>query len=331
MAKSKQKLQKHDHTVRLIEEAIDILEAVGIPVVGLTNRSKEKMAMAFLAVADVSTSWKTAKSLKDNRKISTREIIAYWNRNFEEEISPGSYDDVRRKDLKKLVLTDLILNSGDNPSAKTNDPTRGYSLDNDFKELVRTYGTEKWEGHLSKFLALKGNLTDKLLKPRKINKQPVVLPGGITLELSASYHNTLQKAIVEDFLSFYGNDCEVLYIGDADSRTMVHEKQMLEKLNFFSIGSGKLPDVIAYSKKKNWLYLIEAVTSSGPMDDDRVTEIRKLSKDCTADLIFVTAFLTRSDFKMFASKIAWETEVWIADNPQHMIHFNGDKFLGPHT
>ncbi|MFS2517149.1 MULTISPECIES: BsuBI/PstI family type II restriction endonuclease [Parabacteroides] len=27
--------------------------------------------------------------------------------------------------------------------------------------------------------------------------------------------------------------------------------------------------------------------------------------------------------------IAWETEVWIAENPGHMIHFNGDRFIGP--
>jgi adenine-specific DNA-methyltransferase len=45
----------------------------------------------------------------------------------------------------------------------------------------------------------------------------------------------------------------------------------------------------------------------------------------------VTAFPDRVTFRKFAKDIAWETEVWIADNPDHMIHFNGDKFLGPYT
>lgn len=334
MAKTKKspankKPQKHPNTIRIISEAIEILESIGLPLNDLSARRKEKMAMAFMAVAGVSTNWKAAKSLKDNRKVTTRGIITYNNLNFEEAMSLGSYDDIRRDDLKKLVLTDLVLNSGDNPSANANDPTRGYSLDNDFKELILTYGTTKWEDKLSKFRALKGNLVDKLVKPREISKQPVRLPNGITLELSSSYHNTLQKAIVEEFLSYYGQDCEVLYVGDTNNRTAIHEEETLNQLNFFSIGSGKLPDVIAYSQSKNWLFLIEAVTSSGPMDDNRVAEIRKLCKECKADLVFVTAFLTRSDFKDFASKIAWETEVWIADNPHHMIHFNGDKFLGP--
>ena len=64
------------------------------------------------------------------------------------------------------------------------------------------------------------------------------------------------------------------------------------------------------------------------MSEIRVHELKKLLKKCTAELIFVTAFLTRDVFRKWVVEIAWETEVWIADNPDHLIHFNGHKFLG---
>jgi hypothetical protein len=32
----------------------------------------------------------------------------------------------------------------------------------------------------------------------------------------------------------------------------------------------------------------------------------------------------------YLGEIAWETEVWVADAPSHLIHFNGERFLGPY-
>jgi type II restriction enzyme len=90
---------------------------------------------------------------------------------------------------------------------------------------------------------------------------------------------------------------------------------------------GKLPDIIAYSASKQRLYIIEAVYSSGSISDKRLFELKDLTKNCTLEIIYVTAFLDTKTFQRFASIIAWETEVWIASAPAHMIHFNGDKFL----
>ncbi|MCU0432163.1 MAG: restriction endonuclease [Bacteroidia bacterium] len=321
---------KSDHIRFLLNQAIDILFSLGIPIKETSIRQQDRIAMAFLAVANVTGKWKNAQSLKDGRKITSREIIGFMNQYFEENLSKGSYDDIRDVSLKYLVLTDLIINSGDNPSAKQNDPTRGYSLDNDFRDLIRTYGTNNWEDNLSKFLLLKGSLIDRLNKPRKSEKYPVTLPNNIVVEFSNSFHNILQKAIIEEFLPNFGFGCAVLYIGDASNRILHHDPSALQKISFFEIGSGKLPDIIAYSSEKNWLFLIEAVTTSGPMSDERVLELNKLAQNCTAELIFVTAFLNKSDFRKHAANIGWETEVWIADRPTHMIHYNGDKFLGPY-
>ncbi|MCF8451723.1 MAG: hypothetical protein K9G42_00895 [Pedobacter sp.] len=323
------KSKKPEHIVRLINEALDILKDVGIPFEGKSSRSLERMAMAFLAVAGVTSDWRDAKSSEDNRHLKTREIISYINSCFFEEISPGSYDDIRRKDIKLLVVADLIINSSDKPGRATNDPTRGNALDPDFKKLIVKYNTPEWESSLTGFNSNREKLSDILARKRDIDRIPVTLPGGKPIQLSLGQHNVLQKEIVEQFLPRYGQDCEVLYIGDTSFKSLHMEKEELKKLNFFELSHDELPDIIAYSKNKSWLYLIEAVHSSGPMSEIRVLELRKLLKDCPAELIFVTTFLTRDIFRKYVSQIAWETEVWIADNPDHMIHFNGHKFLGP--
>jgi len=310
---------------KIINEALDILESVGIPVNKKTERSMERMAVCFLAVATVTQDWTKAS---DKAHLKTREIITIVNNNFEENISPGSYDDIRRKDLKLLVLADLVINSGDNLSAATNDPTRGYALHPDFRNLIVSYGTAKWDKNLKIFNKNKPSLAEILARKRNLEQIPVKLPDGKPLQLSLGQHNVLQKEIIEQFLPRFGSNCSVLYIGDTSNKILHIDEVSLKELNFFKLSHDELPDIIAWSKDNNWLYLIEAVHSSGPMSEIRVHELKNLLKDCEAELIFVTAFLTRADFRKWTMEIAWETEVWIADNPDHLIHFNGHKFLG---
>ena len=159
---------------------------------------------------------------------------------------------------------------------------------------------------------------------------PAKLPSGKLLRFSPGEHNQLQKAIIEQFLPYYGHGAEVLYVGDTAAKYLVLEKARLKELSFFELAHGELPDVVAYSAEKNWLYLIEAVHSSGPISPLRLLELQKLTEECTAEIIYVTAFLDRETFRKFMADIAWETEVWIADAPQHVIHFNGHRFLGPY-
>jgi type II restriction enzyme len=179
-----------------------------------------------------------------------------------------------------------------------------------------------------KFSKNRLSLSDQLSRNRNFDKIPVKLPDGKPLELSLGEHNQLQKHIVEQFLPRFGSDCEVYYIGNASKKLLHIEEKELSQLGFFKLAHDELPDIIAFSREKNWLYLIEAVHSSGPMSELRVLELKKLLKECKAELIFVTAFLTKVEFRKWLVDIAWETEVWIADNPDHMVHFNGNKFLG---
>jgi len=322
------KSKKAQNVKQVINEALDILFQAGIPFAGKSSRALEKMAMAFLAVSGVSDDWNTAKGSSENRRLKTREIIIFINENFEENISSGSYDDIRRKDLKLPVVALLIINSGDKGRA-TNDPTRGYSLDAGFERLIVAYKTNNWNDALREFLSGRQTLIELLARKRDFDLIPVMLPGNKPIVLTLGEHNYLQKSIVENFLPRFGKDCEVFYIGDTSNKSLHLEKDALKDLNFFELSHDELPDIIAYNKTKNWLYLIEAVHSSGPISEVRLHELKLLLKDCPAELIFVTAFLNRESFRKCSSQIAWETEVWIADNPDHLIHFNGHKFLGP--
>ena len=91
-----------------------------------------------------------------------------------------------------------------------------------------------------------------------------------------------------------------------------------------------MADVVIYYPGKNWLILVEAVTSHGPVDGKRHDELKNLFANSSAGLVFVTAFPNRSLMARYLSEIAWETEVWTADAPSHLIHFNGVRFLGPY-
>ena len=169
------------------------------------------------------------------------------------------------------------------------------------------------------------------MKQRREKAKLPIKIGDKEIVFSPGEHNQIQKAVIEEFLPRFGQHAEVLYVGDTADKFLFLDEPALNNLMFFEIAHDKLPDVLAYSKSKNWLFLIEAVHSANPIDPLRKITLQKLAEKCSADIVFVTAFLSRSSFKKFAADIAWETEVWIAENPDHMIHFNGDKFLGPHS
>ncbi len=326
------KSKKSRSVKKVLNEALHILNSLGIPFDGLTQRRLERMGMAFLAVLDVKRSkdWPHAKQSGDGWAPQTRQLIDYINKHFEESISSGSYDDIRRKDLKLATVAGIIEHSANDPNAATNNPTRGYALSPQFAYIVRSYGKQSWDDDIDELLAETRTLRDRLSDIRDIEMVNVTLPDGQSLTFSPGEHNDLQKSIIEEFLPHYGFGSQVLYVGDTANKFLLCDKAKLEQLSFFELTHNELPDVLAYSTSKNWLFLIEAVHSSGPINAIRLEELKRLTETCSAEIVFVTAFLDRATFRKFAPDIAWETEVWIADSPDHLIHFNGDKFLGPY-
>ena len=327
---SRQFLAKPTQMQELLNEALYILQMLGVPFAGLSPRRLEQMAMAFLAVVNVNTSkgWLTVQDLADGRSLKTRDIISYINTYFAESISSGSYDDVRRKYLELPVLAEIVVPT--KPHAARNDSTRGYALNPAFAVLLRQFGSSAWDQKVAEFRRSRIGLDQSLELARNLTMIPVTLPSGTQLLLGPGEHNVLQRAIVEQFLPRYGHGAAVLYVGDAQEKMLYVDREQLGALSFPISEHGELPDILAYAATENWLYLIEAVHSSGSISPTRLFNLRGLTATCTAKIIYVTAFLNRNTFRRFVTDIAWETEVWLADAPDHLIHFDGQRFLGPY-
>lgn len=316
----------------LVEQAFQVLAALGVPLDDLTARRKERMAKAFLAVAGLKPgmAWREAKDNSDHRQLLSRQVITFMNAYLGEAIADSSYDDIRRKDLLLPEKALVVLKSAKNPDANTNDGTRGYAINPVAAQAVRQFGTPQWQPAINQFLQGRESLAQQLRRDRGLARIPVRISEGTLLDFSPGKHNVLQREIIENFLAIFGFGAEVLYVGDTANRSLFVNRSKLAKLKFFELAHDKLPDVVAYSQSKNWLYLIEAVTTANPITELRRNSLTELTQACSADIVFVTAFPDRATYRKFAKDIAWETEVWIADAPEHMIHFNGDKFLGPH-
>ena len=314
----------------LVFNILDVFQLIGIPVDN-TDRKLERMAKACLAVGKIKKDFSEACSFEDGFT-RTRDIIVFENKYLGEDISPGSYDNIRRQDLKLLVEAGIVVNSSSTEDQATNNPSRGYGLSTSFANLLHSFGSSKWEILLNEFRKETKSLKEELERRRDLQTVPVTLPNGKIIVLSYGEHNDLQKAIIEVFLPLFGFGAEVLYVGDTKDKFLHLEKAELEKIKFFTLEHEELPDVVAYSREKNLLYLIEAYHSTGEWDEIRVRKVkRKLEESgCTANIIFFTAFENKNIFKQKAKDIAWETEVWIADSPEHLVHFNGYKFLELH-
>ena len=308
---------------KLINSALFMIESFGVPMGGMTERQRTKTAMDFLALANMrrGKKWPDAADVT-TVKLGTREIIAYVNRHFGEKISRGSYDDIRRKDLKPLIQAGVVEHS--KPESARNDPGRGYGLSARYCKAVRAFGTPEWSGMLSGVA--------KVPKPPAGPKRMAVeIPDREHVYLSLGDHNILQKRIIEDMMPvFCPRDTGILYLGDSARKQIINEGEKLGQLGFAEVGHGLLPDVVAYSKAKDWIYLIEAFNTSNPISDTRKADMEKLTEKCTAKVIFITAFLDRTAFRKEIANIAWATDVWLADTPEHMIHFDGTRFLEPY-
>jgi hypothetical protein len=210
-----------------------------------------------------------------------------------------------------------------------NSPRAHYAISNPALNVIRTFGTKRWNGSVARFKNDIGELKKKYNTDRNLTRIPLKLPGGKTIHLSPGKHNQVQVAIVQQFASRFAIGAELLYLGDTAKKNLHVESEQLEKLGIPIDKHGKLPDVVIYDAHKKWLFLIEAVTSHGPITPKRILELEKLLVNCKVGKVYVSAFPDFAEFKRHTVYLAWETEVWIMEHPDHMIHFNGDKFLGP--
>jgi len=309
---------------RRLAEAIEALTALQFS----PKQRNDTAAYSLLALLDLSPEkeWREAESpLRGITPIIDFIAEAYGNR-----YAPNTRETIRDEAVKFFVEAGLLLRNPDKPDRPTNSGNTVYQLEPTALALLRTFGTLEWSGALNAYLSNVEELKREIARHREMARVPVTLPDGKKVALSPGGQNPLIKAIIEDFCSHFAPGGVVAYIGDTENKFAHLEADYLAGLGVSLDSAAKMPDVIIHCVKRNWLLLIEAVTSAGPVDGKRRKELKELFAGCKAGLVFVTAFDTRRIMQSFLASIAWESEVWIAEDPAHMIHFNGDKFLGPY-
>lgn len=301
-----------------LDEARDILSVLEVP-------SKQQNGMCccvLLAMAGITEDqcWGNAT----NNWIRIHDVIAFASENYGITYAENSRETIRKQAMHHFRNAAFIEDNG----KATNSPNYRYRLTDEMLNLLQSYGSRVWDKNLEAFLNNHETLISLYASKREVRKMPVKINGS-EFTFSPGKHNELQKAIIEEFAPRFAPNSECLYVGDTIEKDLVKNEDSLRELGFSITLHDKMPDVVLYSAEKNWLYFIEAVTSVGPMEPKRIREIEEMTADVAAGKIYVTAFLDFKTFKRFSESLAWETEAWIADMPDHMIHLNGDKFLGP--
>lgn len=301
-----------------MEEAKEFLKEIGMPRAQLSDIC----CLSLLALAGLKPEMKWNEAI--NKWIRIHDIIAFVNEFYGKQYAENSRETFRKQAMHHFRTAALIE---DNREA-TNSPNYRYRLTKEVLQLLRNFGLQSWDENISKFMINHEKLIDTYESKKKMTMMPVHINDS-DLKFSPGKHNQLQKAIIEEFAPRFAPGARCLYVGDTIKKDLVRNTDKLHQLGIEITLHGKMPDVILYRADKNWIYFIESVTSVGPISPKRIIEISEMTKKVTAGKIFVTAFPDFATYKRFSESLAWDTEAWIADRPEHMIHMNGDKFMGP--
>ena len=307
-----------------LAEAQDILFQLGLPP-KQHNKISGLTLLALCRMTKVSP-WSSAR----RESLTIRKgIMDYVRDTLGVAYAENSREQFRRFVLHQFVQAGVALFNPDEPDLPTNSQRNHYSISDEALAAVHTYGTPKWQAARDHFLSMAGSLADRYSAARTFAQVPVTLPDGTQLTLSPGEHNAVQAAIVEAFAPRFAPGSQVLYLGDTAEKALYLNTGALQAAGLTLTEHDKLPDVVLLDSARGWLFLIEAVTSHGPMTPKRIVELKAILAGSPLGLVFVSAFPDIREFKKHAQNIAWDTEVWLADIPDHMLHFNGDRFLGP--
>lgn len=319
-----------------LQQAQEILKALELP----KGQQNDRSGFILLALAGITEddAWRDsrAKSMAVvGRKTGGRYpgIMRFINEHFGPEYGisyeQNSRESFRKETLRQFSRAGIVEVNPEADATSTNSQDNHYRLTSEALLLVQAFGTPTWETRLADFKATYESLQTAYRGTRRAAQLDITLPDGFAFTLSPGKHNVLEQAIIQAFRAEFAPDSVVLYVGDTAQKDKYQNAELLAELQLVCDTHEKIPDVVLYDVERQWLFLIEAVTTHGPISPERLLQLAEWSKNCPAGKVYVTAFLDQATFRKYAAQIAWETEVWLADAPQHLIHFNGDQFMGP--
>lgn len=307
-----------------IDEALSVLLSLGLP----RAQQNERSAFSLLALLDLTPEKKWSKSEAPLMGITP--IMDWMQKHYKKMYAPNTRETIRRQTMHQFVDAGIVLYNPDMLDRPVNSPKAVYQIEPQTLKLLRSFGTRKWRDNLADFLSQRETLAEKYANEREQNRVPVQIAKGKKITLSPGEHSELIRSIIENFGPRFAPGSILVYAGDTGDKWGYFDAALLTELGVEVDAHGKMPDVVLYYAKRDWLLLAESVTSHGPMDAKRHSELAKLFKNARPGLVYVTAFPNRTIMARYLSEIAWETEVWVAEAPSHLIHFNGERFLGPY-
>jgi BsuBI/PstI restriction endonuclease domain/BsuBI/PstI restriction endonuclease HTH domain len=311
-------------TDKHIAEAMQILRDLGMP----REQQNERSALCLLALLNLMPGQKW--SAAGNPLIGITPIMDWVRVHYQKAYAPNSRETFRRQTMHQFVDAGIALYNPDVPDRPVNSPKAVYQIEAATLQLLRSFGTRQWAKKLTVYLSQRETLVAQYAKTRDQNRIPVKILLEQAIDLSPGAHSELIRAIIEEFAPRFVPGSVLIYVGDTGDKWGYFDRLLLSQLGVEVDLHGKMPDVVFHDTERNWLILVESVTSHGPVDGKRQAELAKLFAGAKAGLVYVTAFPARNIMARYVAQIAWETEVWAAEDPSHLIHFNGDRFLGPH-
>lgn len=307
-----------------IGAALQILNDLGFPRQQLNDRS----ACTLLALIDLQPDrrWKDARA----PLVGITPVMDWVRQHYGKDYAPNSRETFRRQTMHQFLDAGLVLYNPDKPDRPVNSPAAVYQIAPEALALLRSFGTSRWQTRLRNYRKNWQALAERYARARDMQRIPVRLDDGTELQLSPGAHSQLIRDIILDFAPRFAPGSILIYAGDTGGKLSHFDSARLAGLGVKVDSHGKMPDVVFHYIERNWLLLVESVTSHGPVDAKRHSELVALFAGSTAGLVYVTAFPSRAVMARYVAAIAWETEVWVADAPTHLIHFNGTKFLGPY-
>jgi len=308
-----------------IEAAHQIIISLGLP----RAQQNERSALCLLALLNLTPgkAWVDA----ENPLVGITPIMDWARDHYGKEYAPNTRETFRRQTIHQFCDAGIALYNPDKPDRPVNSPKAVYQIEPATLDLLRCFGTPAWHDSLTAYLAERETLVARYAMAREQNRIPVEIAPGKEITLSPGDHSELIRAIIEDFAPRFAPGSVLVYAGDTGDKWGYFDAPMLARLGVDVDSHGKMPDVVLHFVEKDWLLLVESVTSHGPVDGKRHAELAKLFAGSTVGLVYVTAFPNRTVMGRYLGEIAWETEVWVADAPSHLIHFNGVRFLGPYS
>lgn len=309
---------------RKLKEALRVLTDLGMP----RAQCNERTALCLLALVNVTPTkrWSEAEA----PLIGITPIMNWAKEYYDTDYAPNTREIFRRQSMHQFIEAGVCLYNPDKPERPVNSPKAVYQVEPHLLNVLKLVGSVGYKAALAEFQSKRQTLVEQYAKARDMQLVPVKVKAGHAIALSPGDHSELIREIVENFGPRYAPGGDLVYVGDTGDKHGFFDKKLLSELGVVLDNHGKLPDVVIYMRDKNWLLLIESVTSHGPVDSKRQLELARLFADCKAGLVYVSAFPDRKTFLRYLDAVAWESEVWIADAPTHMIHFNGVRFLGPY-